>query len=61
VDGVLAYRDLLVADPAQLAAIHAWQIYYSTPQADIWLPTGYLSTVPVTVADYLAQHPPTNP
>ena len=61
VNGVLAYRDLLDADPAQLGAIHAWQIYYSTPQADIWIPTGYETAVPIDVDAYLAAHPQTNP
>lgn len=61
VNGVLAYRDLLDADPAQFAAIHAWQVYYSTPQADIWIPTGYETSVPIDVGAYLAAHPQTNP
>jgi hypothetical protein len=55
------YADLfdtvLAADPAAFAGYYRWDVYYRTTAGDVWLPVGYMSTSPIPVEDYLADHP----
>jgi membrane-bound lytic murein transglycosylase B len=51
------YAAVLAADPAAFAGYYRWDVYYRTTAGDILLPIGYVSTSPIPVDDYLADHP----
>jgi hypothetical protein len=51
------YAAVLIADPAAFAGYYRWDVYYRTTSGDVLLPVGYVSTSPIPVDDYLADHP----
>jgi hypothetical protein len=51
------YAAVLAADPAAFAAYYRWDVYYRTTAGDVLLPVGYMSTTPIPVETYLADHP----
>nr|WP_158019842.1 lytic transglycosylase domain-containing protein [Mycolicibacterium rhodesiae] len=51
------YAGVLAADPAAFAGYYRWEVYYRTTAGDVLLPVGYMSTTPIPVATYLADHP----
>lgn len=51
------YAAVLAADPAAFAGYYRWDVYYRTTAGDVLLPVGYISTSPIPVEDYLADHP----
>jgi len=57
VTAVQAYAELLRNDPAGLAAIYNWEIYFFTELGDIWLPTGFSTPESIDLDDYLAANP----
>ena len=55
VDAVVAYADVLRADPDAYRSYHGWQVYYVTPRGEFLLPVGYREEEPVPVDEYLAR------
>lgn len=53
--GVKLYADLIAEHPGAGLALYHWGVWYLTDQGEVYLPTGYLETAPVPVADYLAR------
>jgi hypothetical protein len=51
------YAAVLAADPAAFAGYYRWDVYYRTTAGDVLLPIGYMSTEPIPVEAYLADHP----
>lgn len=51
------YAALMQADERAFLGLHARQVYYRTQAADVLLPTGYESTRPVPVQEWLARQP----
>jgi hypothetical protein len=51
------YAAILAADPAAFAGYYRWDVYFRTTAGDVLLPVGYVSTSPIPVDDYLADHP----
>jgi hypothetical protein len=51
------YAAVLAADPAAFAGYYRWDVYYRTTAGDVLLPVGYMSTTPIPVETYLADHP----
>ncbi|QUR69628.1 lytic transglycosylase domain-containing protein [Mycobacterium spongiae] len=51
------YAAVMASDPAALAGYYRWDIYYLTSSGDVLLPTGYVATHRIPVADYVATHP----
>lgn len=51
------YAAVIGGDPAGFAGYYRWDTYYRTTAGDLLLPIGYVSTVRIPVADYLAAHP----
>jgi membrane-bound lytic murein transglycosylase B len=51
------YAAILAADPAAFAGYYRWDVYYRTTAGDVLLPVGYVSTSPIPVDAYLADHP----
>jgi membrane-bound lytic murein transglycosylase B len=51
------YAAVLTADPGAFAGYYRWDVYYRTIAGDVLLPVGYMSTSPIPVEDYLADHP----
>ncbi len=51
------YAELLAADPAAFTGYYRWDVYYRTTAGDVLLPIGYMSTAPIPVEAYLADHP----
>ena len=61
VDAILAYSEVLAADPLAYRGYHAWQVYVSTSAGSILLEAGYDEPVPVPVDEWLARHPESRP
>lgn len=51
------YAEVLAADPGAFAGYYRWDVYYRTTAGDVLLPIGYISTTPIPVQAYLADHP----
>jgi membrane-bound lytic murein transglycosylase B len=51
------YAAVLAADPGAFAGYYRWDVYYRTTAGDVLLPVGYMSTTPIPVETYLADHP----
>jgi hypothetical protein len=51
------YAGVLSAEPAAFAGYYRWDVYYRTTAGDVLLPIGYVSTTPIPVQTYLADHP----
>ncbi|MFI5510992.1 transglycosylase SLT domain-containing protein [Mycobacterium sp. NPDC051804] len=51
------YAGVLAADPGAFAGYYRWEVYYRTTSGDVLLPIGYMSTTPIPVQTYLADHP----
>jgi hypothetical protein len=51
------YAAVLAADPAAFGGYYRWDVYYRTTAGDVLLPVGYVSTSPIPVDAYLADHP----
>jgi Transglycosylase SLT domain len=51
------YAAVLADDPAAFAGYYRWDVYYRTTAGDVLLPVGYMSTSPIPVEGYLADHP----
>lgn len=51
------YAAVLAADPAAFGGYYRWDVYYRTTAGDVLLPIGYVSTSPIPVDAYLADHP----
>ncbi|ORB66357.1 lytic transglycosylase domain-containing protein [Mycolicibacterium tusciae] len=51
------YAEVLAADPAAFTGYYRWDVYYRTTAGDVLLPIGYVSTTPIPVQAYLADHP----
>ncbi|MGH4026577.1 MAG: lytic murein transglycosylase, partial [Pseudonocardiaceae bacterium] len=57
VRGVQHYAALMQADERAFLGLHARQVYYRTQLGDVLLPTGYRSTRPLAVQEWLARGP----
>lgn len=55
VAAVKVYADLMAEHPGAGLAFYHWGVWYLTDQGAVYLPTGYLETAPVPVAEYLAR------
>lgn len=57
VRAVREYAAMMDADPRAFVGLHAWPVEYRTVAGDIPLEPGYVSTAPISVAEWLASHP----
>jgi len=57
VQAVHDYAEVLAADPGAFAGYYRWDVYYRTTAGDVLLPIGYITTAPIPVQAYLADHP----
>ncbi|MEB3331305.1 MAG: lytic transglycosylase domain-containing protein [Synechococcaceae cyanobacterium] len=58
---VLAYAELLRADPAAYTGLYHWEIHVATARGDVWLPLGYSQTQPIAVDAWLSGMPAAAP
>jgi hypothetical protein len=58
---VLLYASLMREDPLAYNGLYHWEIHFNAADGDLWLPVGYNQTQPITVKDYLSNHPTSRP
>ena len=54
---VTAFAENMRDNPKLYNAYREWQVFYSTSEGTVRLPTGYSESQPVDAATYLADHP----
>ena len=59
--GVLLYASLIKEDPRAYTGLYHWEIHFNADAGDLWLPVGYQQQRPISVQDYLRQHPESRP
>lgn len=57
VDGVLAYRAIVVRDPGALLGLYHGQVVYLSAVGDLWLPYGYTRRTTQSARVWAARHP----
>ena len=58
---VLLYASLMREDPLAYIGLYHWEIHFNAADGDLWLPVGYHQTKPITVENYLKNHPTSRP
>ena len=58
---VLLYASLIKEDPRAYTGLYHWEIHFNADAGDLWLPVGYQQQRPISVQDYLRQHPESRP
>jgi len=58
---VLLYASLIKEDPRAYTGLYHWEIHFNADAGDLWLPVGYQQQSPISVQDYLRQHPESRP
>ena len=58
---VLLYASLMREDPLAYIGLYHWEIHFNAADGDLWLPMGYHQSKPITVEDYLKNHPTSRP
>lgn len=58
---VLLYASLMREDPRAYTGLYHWEIHFNAADGDLWLPVGYNQPKPITVRDYLNNHPSSRP
>ena len=58
---VLLYASLMREDPLAYIGLYHWEIHFTAADGDLWLPVGYHQTKPITVENYLKNHPTSLP